>query len=67
MTTVAEYRTMAAEHHRYAGICRSPEFRERHLSLEQQFLALAKLEESGANLTHPAPTLPGVEDQPSAS
>jgi len=49
MTTAAEYRAMAAEHHRYAGMCRSPESRERHFSLEQQFLALAKVEESDAN------------------
>jgi len=57
---------MAAEHHRYAGMCRSPESRERHLSLEQQFLALAKMEESSTRLDHPAPTPPRVEDQTSA-
>jgi hypothetical protein len=32
---------MAAEHHRLAGMCRSPESREQHLRLEQDFLALA--------------------------
>jgi hypothetical protein len=48
MVDATDYRAMAAEHHRYAGMCRSPESRERHLGLEQQLLVLAKLEESGA-------------------
>jgi hypothetical protein len=48
MVNATDYRTMAAEHHRYAGICRSPESRERHLDMEQQLLALAKGEESSA-------------------
>jgi hypothetical protein len=67
MTTAAEYRTMAAEHHRFAGMCRSPESRERHLRLEQQFLALAKREEFVADLAHSAPTAPEVKHQPSAA
>jgi hypothetical protein len=40
-----EYRAMAAEHHRLAGMCRAPESRERHLRLEQELLALAYNEE----------------------
>ena len=45
MINATEYRAMAAEHHRLAGMCRSPESREQHLSLEQQFRALAECEE----------------------
>jgi hypothetical protein len=39
-------------------MCRSPESRERHLGLEQQFLALAKLQESSAKagVVHQLPT-----------
>jgi hypothetical protein len=36
---------MAAEHHRLAGMCRSPESRERHFRLEQELRALAEREE----------------------
>jgi hypothetical protein len=45
MINASEYRAMAAEHHRLAGMCRSPESREQHSRLEQQFLALADTEE----------------------
>jgi hypothetical protein len=45
MINATEYRAMAAEHHRLAGMCRSPESREQHLRLEQQFQALAEREE----------------------
>jgi hypothetical protein len=45
MIDATEYRAMAAEHHRLAGMCRSPESRQQHLSLEQQFGALAECEE----------------------
>jgi hypothetical protein len=45
MIDATEYRAMAAEHHRLAGMCRSPESREQHLTLEQQFRALAEREE----------------------
>ena len=45
MINATEYRAMAAEHHRLAGMCRSPESREQHLSLEQQFRTLAEREE----------------------
>jgi hypothetical protein len=41
MVSATEYRSMAAEHHRLAGMCRSPESREQHLRLEQELLALA--------------------------
>ena len=51
MINATEYRAMAAQHHRLAGMCRSPESREQHLSLEQQFRALAEREER----LHPAP------------
>jgi hypothetical protein len=51
MVNSTDYRAMAAEHHQYAGMCRSPESRERHLGLEQELLALADLEETdGAKL-----------------
>ena len=46
MVNATDYRAMAAEHHQYAGMCRSPESRERHLGLEQELLALADLEET---------------------
>jgi hypothetical protein len=45
MVTAIEYRAMAAEQHRLAGICRSPESREQRLRLEKEFLALAVGEE----------------------
>jgi hypothetical protein len=45
MIDATDYRAMAAEHHRLAGMCRSPQSREQHLSLEQQFRALAECEE----------------------
>jgi hypothetical protein len=45
MVSATEYRTMAAEHHRLAGMCRSPESREQHLRLEQELLAIANNEE----------------------
>ena len=51
MIDATEYRAMAAEHHRLAGMCRSPESREQHLSLEQQFRTLAEREER----LHPRP------------
>jgi hypothetical protein len=45
MVNATEYRAMAAEHHRLAGMCRSPESRERHLRLENELRALADSEE----------------------
>jgi hypothetical protein len=45
MINAAEYRAMAAEHHRLAGMCRSPESREHHFRLEKEFLALADKQE----------------------
>lgn len=45
MINAAEYRAMAWEHHRLAGMCRSPESREQHFRLEKDFLALAASEE----------------------
>lgn len=42
MINATEYRAMAAEHHRLAGMCRSPESREQHLRLEQELRALAE-------------------------
>jgi hypothetical protein len=41
MVNAIEYRAMAAEHHRLAGMCRSPESREQHLRLERELLELA--------------------------
>jgi hypothetical protein len=45
MINASEYRAMAAEHHRLAGMCRSQTSREQHFRLEQEFLALADTEE----------------------
>ena len=45
MINAAEYRAMAAEQHRFAGMCRSPESREQHFRLEKEFLVLADREE----------------------
>jgi hypothetical protein len=45
MINTTEYRAMAAEHHRLAGMCRSPESREQHFRLEQELRALAEREE----------------------
>jgi hypothetical protein len=45
MINATEYRVMAAEHHRFAGMCRSPESRDQHLRLEQELRALADREE----------------------
>ena len=45
MINASEYRAMAADHHRLAGMCRSPESREQHFLLEKEFLALADAEE----------------------
>jgi hypothetical protein len=46
MINVIEYRAMAVQHHRWAGMCRSPESREEHFRLEKELLALADTEES---------------------
>ena len=46
MINATEYRAMAAEHHRLAGMCRAPESREQHFRLEIEFRALADNEES---------------------
>jgi hypothetical protein len=43
MFNAIEYRAMAAEHHRFAGMCRSPQSREERLRLEKQLLAFADL------------------------
>jgi hypothetical protein len=53
MVSATEYRAMAAEHHRLAGMCRSPESRERHLRLEQELLAIANNEECLHGLRNP--------------
>ena len=45
MASAIEYRAMALEHHRWAGMCRSPESREEHFRLEKELLALADSEE----------------------
>jgi hypothetical protein len=45
MPNAAEYRTMAAEEHRLAGMCRSPGSREEHYRRENELLALADNEE----------------------
>jgi hypothetical protein len=45
MVNATEYRAMAADHHRLAGMCRSPDSREQHLRLEKSLRALADSEE----------------------
>ena len=42
MVIATVYRAMAAEHHRLACMCRSPEFREQHSRLETGIRALAE-------------------------
>jgi hypothetical protein len=56
MVNAAEYRAMAVEHHRLAGMCRSPDSREQHLRLEKELRALADGEEClhGARTPQPA-------------
>ena len=68
MVNATDYRAMAAQHHRYAGTCRSPESRERHLGLEQQLLALAKLLEESSAKVAAAHQLPArIEDPPTSA
>jgi hypothetical protein len=62
MINATEYRAMAAEHHRLAGMCRSPDSREQHLRLEQQFRVLAEREE----LLHPPLVAQQASDPPIA-
>jgi len=45
MVTAIEYRAMALQQHRWAGMCRSPESREEHFRLEKELLTLADSEE----------------------
>jgi hypothetical protein len=45
MVNADQYRAMALEHHRWAGMCRSPESREEHFRLEKELLVLADNEE----------------------
>jgi hypothetical protein len=45
MINALEYRAMALQHHRWAGMCRSPQSREEHFRLEKELLALADSEE----------------------
>jgi hypothetical protein len=60
MISPTEYRAMAAEHHRLAGMCRSPDSREQHLRLEEEFRALAECEEH----LHPPHVSPQASDPP---
>jgi hypothetical protein len=60
MISPTEYRAMAAEHHRLAGMCRSPDSREQHLRLEEEFRVLAEREE----LLHPSHASPQASDPP---
>jgi hypothetical protein len=43
MVTAIEYRAMALQHHRWAGMCRSPESREEHFRLEEELLLLRRV------------------------
>jgi len=45
MVNAMEYRAMALQHHRWAGMCRSPESREEHFRREKELLALADSDE----------------------
>src|SRR5215813_5074885 len=51
MATAIEYRAMALQHHRWAGMCRSPDSREEHFRLEKELLALADSKERLQALT----------------
>jgi hypothetical protein len=53
MVNADQYRAMALQHHRWAGMCRSPESREEHFRLEKE-LALADNEERLHGLLAPA-------------
>jgi hypothetical protein len=55
MINATEYLAMAAEHHRLAGMCRSPDSREQHLRLEEQFRALAERRETWRESSAPQP------------
>jgi lipoprotein-anchoring transpeptidase ErfK/SrfK len=50
MVSAIEYRAMALQHHRWAGMCRSPESREEHFRLEEELLALAESEDRSHRL-----------------
>jgi hypothetical protein len=45
MGNADQYRAMALQHHRWAGMCRSPESREENFRLEKELLVLADNEE----------------------
>jgi len=53
MINATEYLAMAAEHHRLAGMCRSPDSREQQLRLEE--LALAERRETSHEPPAPQP------------
>lgn len=60
MVSATEYRAMAAEQHRLAGMCRSPDSRECHLRLEQELLTIANNEECLHGL-RPSPEAAGPQ------
>jgi hypothetical protein len=62
MATAMEYRAIALQHHRWAGMCRSPESREEHFRLEKELLALADSEERLHGVS--APEQPSNPQQP---
>jgi hypothetical protein len=45
MVNADQFRAMALQHHRWAGMCRAPESREEHFRLEKELLALADSKE----------------------
>ena len=62
MSTAMEYRAMALQHHRWAGMCRSPDSREEHYRRERELLALADSEERLHGVC--APEQPSNPQQP---
>jgi hypothetical protein len=54
MVNADQYRAMALQHHRWAGMCRSPESREEHFRLEKELRVLADNEERLHGLLAPA-------------
>ena len=63
MINATDYRAMAAEHHRLAGMCRAPESREQHFRLEIEFRALADNEESVREARAPQASVRAADHQ----
>jgi hypothetical protein len=67
MVNADQYRAMALQHHRWAGMCRSPESREEHFRLEKELLALADKEQRLHGLLAPAQKATGKIARPDST